>query len=74
MQITVYTKTKCPYCVSAKVWLNTRNYQYEEISLDNPADLKAFREQHPTLKTVPQIFVDGENLGGFSDLLRTDKL
>lgn len=72
MEIVVYTKKKCPYCVSAKVWLDTRNYTYQEISLDDPTDLKAFREANPSLKTVPQIFVDGNNIGGFSELLRSD--
>ena len=72
MNIVVYTKKTCPYCLSAKVWLETREYNYQEISLDNPADLKAFRDANPTLKTVPQIFVDGNNIGGFTELLRSN--
>lgn len=72
MNIVVYTKKTCPHCLSAKVWLDKRNYSYQEISLDNPADHTAFKAEHPTLKTVPQIFVDGKSIGGFSELLRSN--
>ena len=72
MNIVVYTKKTCHYCLSAKVWLDARKYKYQEISLDDPADHKAFKEANPTLKTVPQIFVDGDNIGGFTELLRSN--
>ena len=70
-QIKVYTKKRCPYCTSAKIWLSQRDYEYEEISLDNTDILKEFIEQNPTLRTVPQIFVGKQNIGGFSELIKS---
>jgi len=70
-QIKVYTKKRCPYCTSAKIWLSQRDYIYEEISLDNTDILKEFIEQNPTLRTVPQIFVGKQSIGGFSELIKS---
>lgn len=72
MQIVVYSRKGCPHCLSAKVWLQQRGYEFEEISLDNIDTLQAFLSEHADLKTVPQIFVDGKNIGGFSELLRSE--
>lgn len=70
-QIKVYTKKRCPYCTSAKIWLGQRNYQFEEISLDDTEVLREFTENNPTLRTVPQIFLGLENIGGFSELIKS---
>ena len=68
MNIKVYTKRRCSFCTAAKSWLSQRNYTYEEISLDNPTIKESFVNDYPHLRTVPQIFVDGVNIGGFSEL------
>lgn len=70
-QIKLYTKKRCPYCASAKIWLTQKNYQFEEISLDDAEILKAFIEKNPRLRTVPQIFVGEESIGGFSELIKS---
>ena len=70
-QIKIYTKKRCPYCTSAKIWLTQKNYQFEEISLDDAEILKAFREKNPRLRTVPQIFIGKESIGGFSELIKS---
>lgn len=70
-QIKLYTKKRCPYCTSAKIWLTQKNYQFEEISLDDAEILKEFMEKNPRLRTVPQIFVGKENIGGFSELIKS---
>lgn len=70
-QIKLYTKKRCPYCTSAKIWLKQKNYQFEEISLDDAEILKEFIEQNPRLRTVPQIFVGKESIGGFSELIKS---
>lgn len=70
-QIKVYTKRRCPYCTSAKIWLTQKNYQFEEISLDDADILREFTEQNPRLRTVPQIFIGKESIGGFSELIKS---
>lgn len=72
MRIKIYTKTVCPYCVAAKNWLKTKGYQYEEISMDNDAERQKFYETlGPSVRTVPQIFVDDERIGGYNDLIKS---
>jgi glutaredoxin 3 len=73
MNIKVYTKRRCSFCTAAKHWLAQRQYTFEEVSLDDPTIKESFVNDYPNLRTVPQIFVDGENIGGFSEL-RTSKL
>jgi len=70
-QIKVYTKRRCPYCTSAKIWLTQKNYQFEEISLDDADILREFTEKNPRLRTVPQIFIGKESIGGFSELIKS---
>lgn len=72
MNIKVYTKTSCPYCVSAKNWLKQRGYTYEEILMDSDSERQKFYESVGNgVRTVPQIFVDGERIGGFQDLTKS---
>lgn len=71
MNIQVYTKKRCPYCTSAKIWLKQKNYQFEEISLDDMEVLQQFLVENPEASTVPQIFVEGELIGGFSELIKS---
>ena len=70
-EIKVYTRKRCPFCTSAKIWLKQKDYQFEEISLDNKDVLQEFITNNPDLKTVPQIFAEGKLIGGFSELIKS---
>ncbi len=70
--IKVYTKKRCPYCTSAKIWLKQRDYIFEEISLDNPEDQTKFIKTNPEYKTVPQIFIGAKHIGGFTELIKSE--
>lgn len=70
--IKIYTKKRCPYCTSAKIWLKQRDYIFEEISLDNPEDQTQFIKANPEYKTVPQIFIGTKHIGGFTDLIKSE--
>jgi glutaredoxin 3 len=67
--ITIYTKSTCPYCSKAKALLDSKDQNYEEIDIlrtpDKRADMIA-RANGRT--TVPQIFINGEHVGGCDDL------
>lgn len=72
MKIIVYTKTICPYCTSAKMWLKNKGYSYEEINLDDDAERQKFYESvGEGVRSVPQIFVDGERIGGYQELVKS---
>jgi glutaredoxin 3 len=72
-QIRIYTTRWCGYCVRAKALLDGKGVDYEEVSLD---DDPAFRRNLFDLTggwTVPQILIDGEPIGGYTELWRLDR-
>ncbi len=72
-RILVYSTRWCGYCVRAKALLADRGIPYEEVRLD---DDPSFRRRLFELTggwTVPQIVIDGEPIGGFTELWRLDK-
>ncbi len=72
-KVQIYTKRVCPYCVSAKVLLKKKGVAYEEIDVENDDERRAWLVEATGQRTVPQIFVDGRSLGGFSDIEALDK-
>jgi|TARA_B100001094_G_scaffold321001_2_gene368065 alkyl hydroperoxide reductase subunit F len=72
MKIEIYTKTTCPYSTMAKQVLELNSLEYTETVLDDDDKRTQFYEScGDNVNTVPQIFVDGERLGGFQHLLRS---
>ena len=71
-QIIVYTKKRCPYCTSSKIWLKQRDYTFTEVSLDIAKDLTKFMTENPDLRTVPQIFLGDKHIGGFTELIESE--
>jgi glutaredoxin 3 len=72
-RIQIYTTRWCGYCVRAKALLRSRGFEFEEISLDHDP---AFRRKLHDLTggwTVPQILIDGEPIGGYTELWRLDR-
>jgi glutaredoxin len=71
MKADIYTKENCPYCVSAKALMEKLGIDYTEISApDNLEALMTRIEEswNPRPKTVPQIFLDEEYVGGYDKL------
>ena len=69
----MYTTRWCGYCVRAKALLQSRGLEYEEIQMDEDP---AFRQKLFDLTggwTVPQILIDGEPIGGYTELWRLDR-
>jgi glutaredoxin 3 len=72
-RVQVYTKRNCPYCVSAKALLARKGVDYQEIDVEKDEALLLWLVDATGQKTVPQIFVDGRSLGGFSDIAALDR-
>ncbi len=72
-RIQIYTKHVCPYCVRAKALLDRKGVRYEEIDAEGDDALRAWLVEATGQRTVPQIFVDGRPLGGFSDIDALDR-
>lgn len=72
MQVEIYTKDNCAYCVKAKHLLEKQGMEYFEISAVDLRDVLIERVKEATgnsPKTVPQIFIDGKYVGGHDQLV-----
>ena len=68
-RVTVYTTQMCPYCVQAKRLLGERSIPYDEIDVStDPAVRDEMIQRAGGKRTVPQIFIDGEHVGGYTEL------
>lgn len=68
MKAIVWSKDHCPYCVQAKTLLEQKGIEYEEKKIGEGYTKEDLLESVPTARTVPQIFLDGELVGGFTEL------
>jgi glutaredoxin 3 len=67
-EIVIYSSEHCPYCVRAKQLLQQKGCTFKEIRVDlDPAE-KAIMMERSGRKTVPQIFINGQHVGGCDDL------
>ncbi|HZZ83252.1 MAG TPA: glutaredoxin 3 [Anaeromyxobacteraceae bacterium] len=73
VDVEIYTKKVCPYCVSAKRLLDRKGVRYREVDVENDDAKRLWLVEVTGQKTVPQIFAGGAPLGGFSDLDALDK-
>jgi glutaredoxin 3 len=69
-QIIIYTKDNCAYCEFAKKFLKSKNLSFEEIRVDLHPDQLAEMEQRSQRRTVPQIFINNQSIGGYDDLMK----
>ena len=70
MQIKIVTKSMCKYCNLAKGWMKSRGFSFSENILDDDVLRNAFYAEH-NVKSVPQVFVDGERVGGFQEMIKS---
>lgn len=69
LKITIYSKSACPQCESAKMLLKSRSLDFEEIRIDDEAERIAFYEKcGPSVRQMPQIFINEQRVGGLSGL------
>ncbi|BAO83457.1 MAG: glutaredoxin 3 [Betaproteobacteria bacterium] len=72
-QITLYSSDYCPFCHRAKALLRARGVQaWDEIVVDGRPDLRAAMTERAGRSSVPQIFIDGQHIGGCDDLHALD--
>jgi glutaredoxin 3 len=68
MKAVIWSKYHCPYCDQAKALLSMKGIQFEEKKIGDGYTKEELLEAVPTARTVPQIFLDGELVGGFTEL------
>lgn len=67
-EIEIFTGPGCGYCEAAKALLKERKLPFRERDVSDPAISAEFRERLPRVKSIPQIFADGDHIGGYEDL------
>lgn len=69
MKAIVWSKDQCPYCDQAKALLKQRGIEFEERNIMRGIwTREQLLEAVPTARTLPQIFLEQEYVGGFTEL------
>lgn len=72
--VEIYTTPTCPYCIRAKALLNRKGVGFTEIDVSADATLReAMVQRAEGRRTVPQIFIDGQPVGGCDDIHDLDR-
>ncbi len=71
--VVMYTTAICPYCVAAKNFLKQRGAEWRELRVDLDATARAEMLAKAKRTSVPQIFINGQHIGGFDDLVALDR-
>lgn len=72
--VTIYSTTVCPYCIRAKQLLERKGIEYKEINLSNEApDVRIELMQRTNHRTMPQIFIKDQFIGGFDQLYALER-
>ena len=71
--VTIYTTSWCPYCKAAKALLTRKGVSYQETDVSRDPQIRvAMTQRAGGRRTVPQIFIDGQHVGGSDDLHALD--
>lgn len=68
MQAVVWSKYNCPFCEQAKGFLKMKGIPFVEKKIGDGYTKEELLEAVPTARTVPQIFIDDQLIGGFTEL------
>jgi glutaredoxin len=68
MTTVVWSKNQCPYCEQAKALLKMKGIAFEERNIQTDFTKEQLLEAVPTARTVPQIIMDDQLIGGFTQL------
>ena len=79
MKAEIWTKPNCPYCVKAKTLFDMKGVEYDEVIVgltestslklnQSTASREELLERAPNAKTVPQIWLNNNYIGGYSEL------
>jgi glutaredoxin 3 len=72
-EVLIYTTGYCPYCQMAKQLLSRKKARFEEIDVEDRPDLRSWLLSASGQRTVPQVFINGQSVGGFTDISALDR-
>lgn len=72
-KVEIYTWQTCPYCIRAKLLLWWKGVNYKEYKIDGDESArKSMTERANGSRTVPQIFINNQHIGGCDDIYSLD--
>lgn len=72
-KVTIYGTDSCGYCTAARTLLKKKGVDYDEVLVSRDDDTRQEMERLSGRRTVPQIFINDQPIGGFDELYRLDK-
>ncbi|MEM1031515.1 MAG: glutaredoxin domain-containing protein [Myxococcota bacterium] len=70
--VVIYTSRTCGYCHAAKRLLERKGVAFREVATEGRADLRRWLVEASGQTTVPQVFINGASIGGYSELADMD--
>ena len=68
-KVEIYSKSNCSYCVMAMNFFDSKGIKYIVYNADDPDIFQEMIKRNPQARTVPQIFIDNNLIGGYTDLI-----
>lgn len=72
-EVILYVTEYCGFCTRAKRLLTQKGVRFTEIHVEGRTDLRAWLREASGQHTVPQIFINGRSVGGFTDVSALDE-
>ena len=72
-KVEVYSSAQCPYCAMAKQLLDRKGIDYKEIRVDRDLSKRQEMMKKSRQRTVPQVFINNQAVGGYTDLLALER-
>jgi glutaredoxin 3 len=72
-KIEVYGTQHCGYCTAARLLLKKKGLHFEDILVSTNADARAEMQERSGGTTVPQVFINGQVIGGFDELYELEQ-
>lgn len=69
----MYATETCSFCTAARMLLKKKGVNYEEVLVSRDSDAREEMERLSGRRTVPQIFIDDQSIGGFDELYALEK-
>ena len=71
--IEIYTWSRCPFCIRAKALLERKGAEYTEYCIDGDEDARDKMAERAGKRSLPQIFINDEHIGGCDDIHSLDR-
>ena len=68
-KVEIYTKSNCSFCEMAKQYFDSQNIRYSLHDVENVETFNELLNRNPSARTMPQIFINDQLIGGYTDLI-----